>query len=467
MPVHRKINIRRLNLSYLFALGIIAVLSVAVFFLLLGILRTNEHIAAVINASGRQRMLSQRIALYGLQLVESKTEAEQQQNRKELLNAVDTMETSHELLHVTGGVFEGQTLPAPSPEVLSIYFGPRGQLDAEIKSYFTEARELAAAPGEQLSADNPHLKALLDAADQRIPAGLDQVVDQHQMESDATLNRLEYLLIASVSIILLALVMEGFFIFRPMVRRIRGETRQLEEAYEQQARIAEALQKNLISGEIPDMEGLEVGLFYRSATETAEVGGDFYDFVNLPGGGWGIVLGDVAGKGVDAAVEPVKVRELINDRANRGLAPGEMLTSVNNSLARQYEESFIAVTYASYYPGECVLRLANAGNPYPFLMRAQRLVDLSEPPLGAVAAHKYSELKVEFEPGETILLYTDGLAQAPAGDRYYGQGLERRVAGKESMGLKELVRELVNEATRLAGGRLTDDILVMAVRRRL
>lgn len=455
---------RRLTRNYLVALGFIAALSIGIFFLLLGILRTNENTAAVINTAGRQRMLSQRVALYALRLVESP--AGRQQHREELQRTVDRMATVHEQLHVSGGSFEGQNLPALSEEVSSIYFGPRGQLDAEIRSYISEAGALAAEPEALLTADNPHLQSLLVAADTRISDGLGEVVDQYQTESDATLTRLESLLIASVIVILLALALEGWFIFRPMVRRIREETGQLEEAYHQQRRIADTLQKNLISGEIPDIKGLKIALYYRSATRTAEVGGDFYDFINLPDGGWGIVLGDVAGKGIDAAVEPVKVRELMHDRAYPGLPPGALLESINDTLVRQYDEMFIAVSYIRYYPDREVLQIANAGNPFPFLLAAGSFIDLSEPPLAAVEGQEYTSLDVAFGRGETILLFTDGLAQAKTAGGFFGLGLERHLAGKEAMEPGQLVKSLVEEATELSGGELLDDILVMAIRRK-
>ena len=466
-PATAWIVTRRLTRVYLIALGLIAALSIAIFFLLLGIIRTQEHIAAVINTSGRQRMLSQRVALYGLKLVESETPLQREENRIQLLDAVDTMETVHDLLHVSGGTFEGQTLPKPSEEVLSIFFGPRGNLDEEIKTYLSEARELASDPDDLLTIGNVHLKSILDAADARILEELDEVVDEYQSESDTTVTGLQYALVASVVAIILALAMEGVFIFRRMVSRIRREAGQLEQAYEQQRRIAETLQDSLISGEIPVIKNLEIGLFYKSATAAAEAGGDFYDFIRFPGGGWGIVLGDVAGKGIDAAVEPVKVRELMNDRVLRGLPPEALLESINDTLVQQHTEMFIAITYASFFEDRAVLNLINAGNPYPLLLSSKRFVELSEPPLAAAEGTKYSSLDVPFKPGETILFYTDGLAQVETADGvFFGLQLDRYVTGKEDLSPDQLVHSLVEEALRLSGGQLFDDILVMAVRRK-
>ncbi|MBW4492007.1 MAG: type IV pili methyl-accepting chemotaxis transducer N-terminal domain-containing protein [Oscillatoria princeps RMCB-10] len=142
-----------------------------------------EISAAVVNVSGRQRMLSQRTAFFCLRLVCSQSAAEREKLRSELLDAIVLMEKSHK------GLIEGdpsvKLAGNPSKEIEAMYFEPPLNLDRQLRDYIREVRALAAATDAELTKDNPHLRYIMNAASTELLAALDAVVSQYQKESEA------------------------------------------------------------------------------------------------------------------------------------------------------------------------------------------------------------------------------------------------------------------------------------------
>jgi signal transduction histidine kinase len=146
------------------------------------IIFSHELSAAVINISGRQRMLSQRAALFALRMVCTSHHSEQERLRQEMLTSAALMEASHYgLIH---GNVEMKLPGQPSPKIQAIYFEAPFHLDRQIRDFITQVKALAAAPLQELTQDNPHLQAILFASETDLLHALDTLVSQYQIESD-------------------------------------------------------------------------------------------------------------------------------------------------------------------------------------------------------------------------------------------------------------------------------------------
>ncbi len=199
-----------LTLSYVIALTLIASLSVASNLTFGRVLKQHQGSAAVINISGRQGMLSQRIASLASQLALGDTAV-----RSDLTSSIDQLEsTAHDLVYG-----DGKNLPALSANVKSIYFGGSHPLYDQLTDYIARARRIAAlSPGDPALARE--LPQLLEAARKPLFTGLDVVVGLRELESEDRLSYLQWIEAATLAATLATLAVEALLIFRPMIRRI-------------------------------------------------------------------------------------------------------------------------------------------------------------------------------------------------------------------------------------------------------
>jgi signal transduction histidine kinase len=176
-------------LKNLLSLKLLPLITLATYFDLDHIISTREINAAVINISGRQRMLCQRAALFALRLVCTQDLLEQEKLRQEMLSAIDLMEKSHQGL--INGDAEMKLPGQPSSDIKAIYFEAPFYLDRQIHDYIAQARALAQAPQKELTQDNPHLLSIFKASATDLLEALEAVVSQCQKESDAAQLDLE------------------------------------------------------------------------------------------------------------------------------------------------------------------------------------------------------------------------------------------------------------------------------------
>jgi len=236
-----KPNVTSHNISirYVLALGLIALLSISAYLSLYEVIRTQERSASMINVSGRQRMLSQRAALFALRLVTSESEDERAKWRKILSDTASLMEISHDGLTSAS---KEMNLPFKlSPATRAIYFDPPVSLDSQVREYLTTIKALLAAPDSELSKNNPDLKYILSVAPNKLLPSLDTMVLQYETESDAAILKLYHMERVVLGLTLLALMMEAVFIFRPAVRQIRENTLKLLASEKQVAEILQTV----------------------------------------------------------------------------------------------------------------------------------------------------------------------------------------------------------------------------------
>lgn len=191
---------------------------------------------------------------------------------------------------------------------------------------------------------------------------------------------------------------------------------------EQELDIARDIQARLMPSKEPDIPGLDIAGFNRPGSE---VGGDFYDFIQLPKDNWGIALGDVSGKGIPAALLMATVRTSLRVQAENVYAMSEIITRVNKALIKDTTmEEFVTLFYAVFDTQEQVLTFINAGHNFPLLFRDDEILTLKTGgvPVGLFSDATYRQETMKVLPGDLLVIYSDGFTEAPGKrDEQYGE----------------------------------------------
>jgi serine phosphatase RsbU (regulator of sigma subunit)/ketosteroid isomerase-like protein len=195
-------------------------------------------------------------------------------------------------------------------------------------------------------------------------------------------------------------------------QRLEQEMRERERV-EQELRVARSIQQASLPKEVPELEGWQINPYYRPARE---VGGDFYDFFELPNGHLGLVVGDATGKGVPAALVMASARSMLRAVAQASdYSPGDVLRRVNDSLVTDIPPNmFVTCFCAILDPERARLSYANAGHDLPYLHRNGDAEELRARgmPLGLMPGMSYEEKEILLDVGDIALLYSDGLVEA-------------------------------------------------------
>ncbi len=228
---------------------------------------------------------------------------------------------------------------------------------------------------------------------------------------------------------------------------------------------ARSIQLQHLPSETPRLDGFELAGFYRAARH---IGGDYYDYVPLPDGRWAIVVGDVVGKGVPAALTMVRLAI----EARTALEVCGNAAAALNRLNLRLTNSFITLVIVLVEPGSGKIEIGNAGHELPMLHRADgsfELIgaDVACCPIGVMEKESYVDIKFELEPGDSLTLYSDGFpdAESPMQSRFGRVRLESAVAAAPRNGT-EAVPYIVNEVDRFMGKHPQfDDMCLVQIRR--
>jgi PAS domain S-box-containing protein len=238
--------------------------------------------------------------------------------------------------------------------------------------------------------------------------------------------------------------------------------------YESERVIAEILQNAVLA--MPDaLPGATLAHAYRSAEELARIGGDFYDAFTVSDALIGFVIGDVSGKGLSAATLTATARSTIRAFAHMGEAPATVLAKANNAIHEQIDESkFITAIYGTLDTSTGRVELACAGHPTPLFLRNGQCIREhveSRPPLGVVPGQLYEQFTCVLEPGEIILLFSDGLLDARGEHGFLAEsGVCAIVERVGDVPPATMVENLIESAEEYAGGRINDDVTIVAIR---
>jgi serine phosphatase RsbU (regulator of sigma subunit)/PAS domain-containing protein len=244
----------------------------------------------------------------------------------------------------------------------------------------------------------------------------------------------------------------------------------VDRMFRHRSEVAETLQASLLPTRLPDVPGLDFAAAYVGATQSQEISGDFYDVFRYRDG-WAVAIGDVCGKGQEAAAVTAAARHSIRALASVHAAPADVLAAANEVLlAGDYGERFVTVKLAFLQTrGRRVgVRLASAGHPGPAIVRADGRVELLEGdglPLGLFDDAQPSHTDLELRQGDLLFFYTDGVTEARSADlEFFEDRLIDELAAGAGRSAPEVVRAVQELVTEFSRGELRDDVTIVAVK---
>lgn len=239
--------------------------------------------------------------------------------------------------------------------------------------------------------------------------------------------------------------------------------------FEKEHRVAETLQAALLPP-VPKRDDVEVGLLYRSAGSFGKVGGDFYDFIELGGSRIAVIVGDVCGKGLEAATYTAMIKYMLRAYLGEGLLPGDCLTRLNLAVHNQVPlDKFITAGLAVIDTATEVISYSSAGHPPPCICHNNTAVFMPTSqavPLGVLPDTRYQTTQVSSNETCSIFMYSDGLIEArPEGGEPFGEQKLIEILGDRCCdAAQQVVNDVLQAAVDYSGGELRDDIAMVAVR---
>lgn len=286
----------------------------------------------------------------------------------------------------------------------------------------------------------------------------DEVIGVFDLESDElnayTHDDLQVLLLLASQV---AIIIEKVMLHEQLVEKKRLEG-QLE--------VARQVQLELLPPRDPQIEGFDISA-YNFPTE--EVSGDYYDWVRIYEDQIGLVVADVSGKGVPAALLMAFLRACLRAAIHIGYAPHISMAKVNYLLWESIERhQFVTTFYGVLDASNRTLAYSNAGHNPPLLMSADgsaHYIERGGLPLGMFRDTRYYEYYLALEPGQMLVLYTDGVTEAAnqVGEEYGRERLETRVRAGRHLGARELIEFIHTDVVDFTGGHGADDDITLFI----
>jgi hypothetical protein len=240
--------------------------------------------------------------------------------------------------------------------------------------------------------------------------------------------------------------------------------------FRESAEVARTLQQSLLPSDLPDIPGVDVAARSRAATEGTLVGGDFYDAFETGRGDWVTVVGDVCGKGSEAAALTGLVRHTIRAVSVREREPSRVLRQVNRQILREEIDRFCTAMVARISPndGSVTIRVSCAGHPAPLVYRPGRTVESTDCEgtlLGVFGEPELVDRSIELTPGDAVILYTDGVVErfernGRGGDAHL-VSLLWESEGEDAAGIAD---RIYRDAAMSGAGPAKDDLAVLVIR---
>jgi serine phosphatase RsbU (regulator of sigma subunit) len=251
-----------------------------------------------------------------------------------------------------------------------------------------------------------------------------------------------------------------------------GVAIRVDRMFRHRSAVAEALQGSLLPARLPDVPGIELSAAYIPAGENLEVSGDFYDVFPVQDG-WAVVVGDVCGKGQEAAAMTAAARHAIRAIAHWNPDPADVLAKANEViLDGDYEDRFVTVKLAYLRRdgdhGKWAAELASSGHPGPAVIRPDGQIDMMGGgglPLGLFPDAGPERESVELGPGDQLFFFSDGVTEARSPDqRYFEDDLADGLAGAAGRPAAETVKMVQDLVSRFSQDDLRDDMTILVAR---
>ena len=247
---------------------------------------------------------------------------------------------------------------------------------------------------------------------------------------------------------------------------LTAQLREAHAALDQELKVVGEIQRSLLPQELPEIPGLKIAAHYQTARRA---GGDYYDLFPLARGRWGILMADVSGHGTPAAVVMAVTHAIAHTysgpAADEPCAPCAMLSYINDRLAGRYDAEavmFVTAWYGVYDPATRRLDYAAAGHPPPRLCRGDQLHALDAAgglPLGITPHSRYDTAHLTLEPGDHLLLYTDGITEAfnPQRQQFGPQRLDELLCQSADRGPQRVIDDVLQAVADFTHGEPPED----------
>jgi sigma-B regulation protein RsbU (phosphoserine phosphatase) len=255
---------------------------------------------------------------------------------------------------------------------------------------------------------------------------------------------------------------------RAYERELLREKQRAEESEAHATALARTLQETLIPPTPPSIPQLDVAAQYRPAGDGAEVGGDFYDVFQIGPGDWVVSIGDVCGKGVEAAVVTALVRHTLRAATVESESPAEALRVLNRVMLARDADRFctVALLRLKQMNGSWRGLLSCGGHPQPMLRSASgevRQIGSAGSLLGVLPDIDADDVEQVLEPGDTLLLFTDGVVEARRGSEFYGTARLGEIVAQLDGQAEEFAATVLFDVLIFQDGAARDDIAVVAI----
>lgn len=252
-------------------------------------------------------------------------------------------------------------------------------------------------------------------------------------------------------------------------QKLAAANKRLQAHLAQEVHIAEMLQKSLLPRRIPQVPGFQIAARLISASEAADVGGDFYDFIDFNDGQIAIVVGDVCGSGIEAATMTSMAKNTIRAFALENRNVKSVLERANRVIFEQTDPTkFVAIFIGILDLQTRHIDYCVAGQPLPLIGKTNRQVVELQPgsmALGIIKDVDYPANSYNLQAGDTLLVFTDGLVEARREGVLFGEkSVRTMLADKANLPLDHLVDYILKAAKDFGGGRLRDDVALVSLR---